>query len=43
MKYSELELKVINMVREGAPLHGLARDIAIDMQLDGRWPENLGR
>lgn len=38
MKYTEIELKVIEMVKTGKPLHGLARDIAIDLVLDGRMP-----
>lgn len=43
MKYSNIELKVIEMIRKGEKLHGLAREIAIDLQLDGRMLEDLGR
>ena len=41
MKYTEIELKVIEMIRQHKPLHGLARDIAIDLWIDGRMPLNL--
>lgn len=41
MKYTEIELKVIEMIRRGKPLHGLAREIAIDLQIDGRMPLDL--
>lgn len=30
---NELERKVLEMIEEGKPLHGLARDIAIEMQM----------
>lgn len=36
MKYTEIELKVIEMIKTGKPMHSLAREIAIDLQLDGR-------
>lgn len=32
---NELERKVLEMIEEGKPLHGLARDIAIEMQMRG--------
>ena len=34
--YTALELKVLDMIAAGVPLHGEAREIAIDMALDGR-------
>lgn len=30
---NELEKKVLEMIKEGKPLHGLARDVAIEMAL----------
>lgn len=30
---NELEKKVLEMINEGKPLHGLARDVAIEMAL----------
>lgn len=30
---NELEKMVVKMIEEGKPLHGMARDIAIDMML----------
>ena len=41
MKYTNLELKVIEMIRQGKHLHGIAREIAIDLQIDGRMPLDL--
>ena len=43
MEYTAIERKVIEMIRRGEKLHGLAREIAIDLQLDGRMPKELGR
>ena len=36
MTYTVIELAVIAMIEKGEPLHGLARDIAIDTMIDGR-------
>ena len=30
---NELEKKVLEMIKEGKPLHGFARDVAIEMAL----------
>lgn len=41
MKYTEIELKVIEMIRQNKSLHGFTREIAIDLQIDGRMPLDL--
>ena len=38
MKYTAFELKVLEMIAAGKPLHGAAREIAIDLALEGRLP-----
>jgi hypothetical protein len=34
MTYAELKIKVAEMVANGEPLHGMARDIAIELALE---------
>ena len=36
MTYTAIELKVLEMIAAGAPLHGMAREIAVEMAMDGR-------
>lgn len=38
--YTKMEQKVLQMIANGEKLHGLAREIAIDLQIEGRMPKN---
>lgn len=35
MTYAEIKEYVIKTIKEGKPLHGQARELAIDLMLDG--------
>ena len=38
--YTKMEQEVLHMIAEGKKLHGLAREIAINLMIDNRMPKD---